>query len=376
MSVEADERSFSHSIEIVGRGYATPHRLTGVPGKLSGCIYREDGSKVEASERLGGVKGDLVISHNPDRVEIITGATALEGRSLYLGHHMGGHYGHFITEGLAALWALEDLPVEQFDHFVLHPFVFDATMTPYMRYCFDSLGIPPERVTLIGSEPLAFDEIVVPERLFRLNHSGDPRLQWVYRTIAAHGDANDAGTRPTSAKVYLSRRKYSRTTLDRVVANEVDIEAAFAQRGFAIVYPEELSFAEQLELYSAAEMIAGISGSNLHNCVFMQPGSTVIELGDPRYGGEPAPNQTICNNVSAVRAHFIPFEGHQFGARMTVLFRISAVDRGLVRILGPADHSNSRYAWQKISHLPSVTYRAVRPSAGRWIRELIRRIRP
>jgi Glycosyltransferase 61 len=373
MTETTDDRSFAQSFEVVRGGFATPHRLTGPPGRITGCIYRADGTKVMISERFGGFMGDLVISDNPDQVNLQPDAARLSGRAIYLGHHMGGHYGHFITEGLSTFWALEEHPAETFDHFVLHPFTFGEAVPPYMRYCLDCFGIPADRVVLVHSDPLVFDEIVVPERLFRLNHSGDPRLRWVYQRIAQSANIE----RPMPRAIYLSRRKFANSILDRVVANEVQIEHAFARRGFTVIFPETMSFEEQTALYAATETMAGFSGSGLHNSVFMQPSAHVIELGDPRYEGHPAPSQALCNHISGVRSSFIPFRGWRFGARETILFSTSGIERGLDQALGPMQTvgASRAMARTRLSDLFRIAYRAVRPSVGLWIRKVIPRSR-
>jgi hypothetical protein len=158
-----------------------------------------------------------------------------------------------------------------------------------------------------------------------------------------------------------------------VVANEVQIERAFARRGFAVVFPETETFQEQLALYASAQVVAGLSGSGLHNSVFMRPGAHVIELGDPRYGGHPAPTQAVCDHISGVRNSFIPFRGWKFGARVTMLFSIRALELRLDQALGPKQPGGESRAITRtrLSDLVSIIYRAVRPSLGWWIRKVI-----
>src|SRR5262249_46496259 len=153
-------------------------------GKLSGCVYRADGRKVVQSERFGGYFGDYVISDNPTTVPFPKNASRLEGRGLYLGHDMGGHYGHFLTVGLAAFWVFEEFPAADFDYILLHPFAFGAARPDYVEYCLQKFGLAETKIFVVGSEPLTFDELVVPERLIRPNHSADPRLRSVYTKIA------------------------------------------------------------------------------------------------------------------------------------------------------------------------------------------------
>src|SRR6266481_2720251 len=176
--------TFERAAETVRDGFATAHRLSGLPGSISGCIYRADGSKVALSERLGGHKGDHLHSDNPAFATAPQAGRQLTGRGVYLGHYMAGHYGHFITETLSSFWLFKERPGNSFDYALFHPFIFGEATPDYARFCLDRFGIDESKIVIVGADPISFDELVVPERLFRLNHSADPRLSWVYQHIA------------------------------------------------------------------------------------------------------------------------------------------------------------------------------------------------
>ncbi len=363
---------FDKSSETVIRGTVTASELRGLPGKLAGCVYREDGTKVTLSERLGGVMGDYVISDNPEVVTPVNGLETLYGRGLYLGHYMGGHYGHFITETLSTFWIFEETPAAAFDYFLFHPFVFGLEIPAYVQFCLDRFEIPVEKIAFVGSEALTFEELLVPERLFRLNHSADPRSRWTYQ----HLSSETQEPFPPSPRLYLSRRHFSRTNFERVVANEVEMEREFLRRGFRVLYPETMGFEDQIALYSRADCMAGISGSGLHNSIFMRPQSSVIELGDPRYDGQPAPSQALCNKVSGVSAKFIPFAGRRFGARGTMLSDMPFLRRSLDSIAEAAprpDHpSGARTGLlRRLVDTLEVAYLSVRPALGFAARRLL-----
>lgn len=373
---------FGRAKEWVRGGFATPthnasRQLAGTtfveraskdfePAALSGCIYREDGTKVALSERFGGWRGDLYVSRNPDLCEPPVDAQRVAGRALYLGHHMGRHYGHFITEGLSTFWIFEEHDPAEFDHFVFHPFAFAATTSAHMRYCLEEFGIPEDKIVVVGSDFVRFDELLVPERLFRIGDAADPTLHRVYERLTGGPGRTVAGKR-----IYLSRRKFCSPGGERVVANELLIEKLFQNYGFTVVFPEQLSFREQLELFSSAECIAGVGGSSMHNSVFMNPGTTTIELGDPRYEG-PNPSQPLCDAISGVRSEFIPFEGRRFGARMTMLFSLDAIERGIRKALDlNGVETESRRSHSGPLDLIRVGYRAVRPPLGHLVRKVV-----
>lgn len=365
---------YQRAFETVVDGFVTPTRVTGLPGELAGCVYRADGSKVTLSERFGGHRGDMLRTVNPDRMPRPDGAAVLKGRGLYLGHFMGDHYGHFITETLSSFWILERMPAAGFDYLLFHPFVFGQAMRDHARYCLRAFGIDEGRVAFVGPEAAGFEELVVPERLLRLNQSADPSLRRVYRRLTAPLERPG----PPSERLYLSRRRLNARRSERIVANEVRIEAIFARRGFRVVYPEETGFEAQLRLYCNAAVLAGPSGSALHNSLFMREGTRVVELGDPRYRGEPSPTQALCDAVAGVRSDFVPFAGRQFGRRWTMLFDtrhlVAELDRIGLAPDGPgAAERPSPLAWARDAG--EVAYRSVRPAIHGLARSAYGRLR-
>lgn len=62
------------------------------------------------------------------------------------------------------------------------------------------------------------------------------------------------------------------------VKNEDLLIAFLSNRGFDIIDNGELTFQEQCEAYMNADIVIGVHGANLANCIFMNSASSVIEL--------------------------------------------------------------------------------------------------
>lgn len=73
-------------------------------------------------------------------------------------------------------------------------------------------------------------------------------------------------------RIYISRRSSKFTRL----LNEERIESFFRSFGFDIVYPEKMSFQEQIELFASADMVAGGSGGAFANLIFCREETFVI----------------------------------------------------------------------------------------------------
>lgn len=369
------DNGFDSASDTVRHGFVTPHAVTiGRDGRmeLAGCVFDASGIKSRRSERYSGHEGDRVRTTNPDRIEPPADARRVPGRGVYLGHLMGGYYGHFITETLSTFWIFDEHPATDFDYYLFHPFTSGRETADFVRYCLERFGLDRERIVFADAGPLEVDELVVPERLLRLNHSADARLRRVYERVTA--EVREPS--PPTGRIYLSRREYNRTKFERVIANEVRIERLFRRRGFSIVYPEQLPFPDQLALYSNAAVIAGMSGSSLHNSIFMRPGTAVIELGDPRYGGRRAPTQLLCDQISGVSNTLIPFAGRRFGPKRTMLFHTGTIADGLDTALEPgsrAEGPSADLSW--LTDAPEVLYRSLRPTVGHVARSVLGAIR-
>jgi capsular polysaccharide biosynthesis protein len=272
-----------------------PERDRSFKAYTKGCLYEADGTRVDLSIRVGGVGGDQSASVDPASLPPEQrGGTWLTGRTLYLGPFMN-HYGHFITEGLSRYWKQDIGPV---DHVVAYPFMHNngnILVEDFHRHLARLLEVPIDRMAILRSQTV-FDEIVVPEQLWTNNVHVNAHMRTVYARIRGR----HAGTR-SSGRVFLTRAPSKR------LGNPLAVEEVFASFGFRVIHPERVPIAEQLALYANCEVLASLSGSGMHNCLFARPGLMTIEVGDARARRTPVPMQRMANELAQVEAHFIPF---------------------------------------------------------------------
>lgn len=86
--------------------------------------------------------------------------------------------------------------------------------------------------------------------------------------------ARGVDLRPSGRKIVLSRRGFAQ----RQLLNEAEIIEVLTRQGFEVVYPEKLSFTEQVALYHTADTIVGSASSALTNCIFCNPNAQVVAL--------------------------------------------------------------------------------------------------
>ncbi|RTK92305.1 MAG: glycosyltransferase family 61 protein [Rickettsiales bacterium] len=81
-------------------------------------------------------------------------------------------------------------------------------------------------------------------------------------------------------KIYVSRKNSNY----RQLLNSTEIENFLVKDGFEILFPENLSFASQVEVFSQAKIIVGQSGAGMTNFIFAPIGCKVIMMaGDDPY---------------------------------------------------------------------------------------------
>ncbi|APT30062.1 cell Wall and Capsule [Methylobacterium phyllosphaerae] len=86
--------------------------------------------------------------------------------------------------------------------------------------------------------------------------------------------ADGVDLRRTGRRIILSRRGFTQ----RQLVNEAEIVETLRPHGFEVVQPEQLTFAEQVQMYHAADIIVGSASSALINCIFCRPGTQVVAL--------------------------------------------------------------------------------------------------
>lgn len=78
----------------------------------------------------------------------------------------------------------------------------------------------------------------------------------------------------TDRRLFISRQAFSQ----RALVNEAEIAERLIPLGFDVVYPEKLSFLEQVAMFYSAAVIVGSSSSALCNALFCRSGCRILGL--------------------------------------------------------------------------------------------------
>lgn len=187
------------------------------------------------------------------------------------------HFGHFLTSTLARLWALDAHGLRA-QWYIAPTYTQSRDHDGFILPILNSLGIdhsrivaPPEN-TLIRGVRIAEPAFVENAHCYR---------EWG-RFMQAIGQSflNRHQRHSASRPVFLARSKASATT--RRYDGEHELSVLLASLGIEIVHPQELPFAEQLDLWASHSIFVGFSGSAFMNAAFFQ-GKTVIILNHDGY---------------------------------------------------------------------------------------------
>ncbi|SET16303.1 Protein of unknown function [[Clostridium] aminophilum] len=187
-------------------------------------------------------------------------------------------WGHCLTDNLRRLWVLDNTAfMEKYGKrkFVYIPFE-DKDIIPNFQSLLSMIGC--DRITL---EPVRtvtrFREVILPDECFyRRNDGPRPFVREFgtrlyteeYRNLIQkiRNCEKPRSIEKRTQKIYCSTRKRTRYN----EFGERRLEIYFRKLGFEIIYPEEHSFEEQLNLFRNCSEFAATVGSVSHNIMFLR----------------------------------------------------------------------------------------------------------
>lgn len=207
----------------------------------------------------------------------------LPGRWLW-GGVLKDHFGHFLTESLGRLWALDQLK-GPLDGIVFLPEQGfgkgqDLALKAYQQQFVDLLGIDlPVRVL---NRATLVETLEVPGPGFAIGPmlTGTAKFRAFVRDRLA----------PQVAPEGLERLYISRSGLDPGlggVLDEAAIESHLTQAGYQVFHPQDHSLPDQIARYRAARQIVALDGSALHLLAFVAREHQQIALIARRSGSAP-----------------------------------------------------------------------------------------
>ncbi|ACL58684.1 conserved hypothetical protein [Methylobacterium nodulans ORS 2060] len=227
-------------------------------------LYDEAGAPVkEAIDFREGVHlpPDQKLPDGPLHINL---GHAITAPCIYVGR-INLHYGHFLINTLPRFWALEQFRRPGMPILCHSAIPVDGLFSvPFLRSAFSLLNLSPSDFVL-SDRPTGISEIIVPSPSIEEQHAGYRAYSRMCR-IMGEKAISSCHSEPSEKPVYFSKSKL--TSAVGVIINEDEIENEMKKNGIDIVYPEALSFVEQVGLMACRKNIMGTAGSFLHTSIF------------------------------------------------------------------------------------------------------------
>lgn len=175
-------------------------------------------------------------------------------------------------------WLLEIMPriqmIEVEPQFANLPWFLPADCPGFVRNLINAAGYG-DRVRYLKKGVYRFNRLIVPTTLSEGSGPNHPHeINWLRKTFLP--DLLPQATR----RIFVSRRDAK----IRFIINEQEVFERLKPLGFELVCPGNLSFSEQVKLFSEAAMIVGPHGAAFTNIVFAPASSGLIEIfGNPHF---------------------------------------------------------------------------------------------
>jgi len=262
------------------------------PGFIKRAHYHVNAKcmAVLANSRIVGADGLVVLPDGSFAAEVANGAENLRQDSAYLAYSnrqalykkgsyfsflmrwsATGNYYHWVHDILLKAFAvMEQLPAHT-------TFLVPPNLRLYQVESLRVVGVESERMASYdGQGVLELQEHYFSPPTTWSGYDLPAANAWLRRKVFAAYGLEPARQ---GKRIYISRQKASM----RYVKNEIQVIECLAPYGFEAYILEELSFREQVTLFSQAEVIVGAHGAGMTNILFAPPGGAVIELSAPAH---------------------------------------------------------------------------------------------
>jgi hypothetical protein len=200
----------------------------------------------------------------------------------------GNTFFHWMIDALpryAILKQAEDW-LQEIDYFLVN-----GTDLAFQAESLALLGIPKNKIISSKEYPhITAKRLIIPSFIRHQTCNVGP---WVFDFLRHELMPETSKYQGQKSRVYVSREKAS----SRKLTNEDEIFAFLEPLGFKKYFLEELSLADQINIFSAAEFVIAPHGAGLTNLIFCPNGAKVLEIYSPNYVSVSYWNICCQNNI-------------------------------------------------------------------------------
>ncbi len=170
------------------------------------------------------------------------------------------NYSHWLLDVLPRLALLNELPPETV-------IIVQARLAGYQLETLQMLGLD-QRIRLTGETHLRIKEFYFLSPTAMVVCYNPYAVAWLREQFLRFADKQYQGPK----RFFMARDHF------RGLQNEGEVYELFKRLGWTIMRPEELRFAEELQLFAEAEAICGVIGSGFTNTIWCKPGTKVVQI--------------------------------------------------------------------------------------------------
>lgn len=248
----------SLSYTDVPKGIIFPHSMPDGNQNMRGIggVYDKDFNIITNAQTLHSIDGNInVVCGGEAPPPCSKSIDFIDEEVVWLGYAWD-FWGHFLSDSISRLWFL--LNKKNLKCCYISG---DETFLEI----FELFGLSHDNLLRI-SKPTMFRNVIVPDISFcyydYCSIEYKQTIERIRKTINSEG----------IEKVYLSRSNYGGTFGENL------LEEIFEKEGFKIFYPELLRVKEKISILKGAKVVAGTSGTGMHNILFSEDGIKSINF--------------------------------------------------------------------------------------------------
>lgn len=248
-------------VHIVEKGIVIPYDSTITP-PAGGVINNNELDSFSISSFYNPIFHDFSIRTGNIPVDIGK-VECVDDEIIYIGD-VDSFFGHFLTNSLTRLWIL-------FNPEFLNYKVCYIGKDPSSSFieAFYLFGIKKENLVYIN-KPTMFSKVIIPEPSYRYWDYWHMDFKRTFDKIRSN-----VQKKYNYPKIYFSRSTYFGAS---GTFGEIPIEKIFKKNGFRIIHPDSYTFSEKIAMLSNCKVLAGLSGTGMHNALFCNDNVTCYIL--------------------------------------------------------------------------------------------------
>ncbi len=212
----------------------------------------------------------------------------LSGPHFLLDSYVRGHFGHALTDQVGHLWGLRPALERHPD---LRALLFarpGEAPAEWELALLEAGGVARDRV-VVAHEPTRVERLVCTSPMFGMPAYVHPGIATTYDVVGAALADRAPTDVPGPRRIFCTRRPGKRTC-----HNASEVEALFAEHGFAVVHPEDHPLPVQARMVRDAEVVAGFAGSGMFQIALAGGPKHVVLVGSESYT---ASNEYLISSV-------------------------------------------------------------------------------